>query len=318
MLPNWLYGKSKSKLASILGGGGTPSDYNEVKAQVTQNTEDIAHLDTNNQTLTNQSNSMVNVLGAKNLLPYPYEQTTKTINGVTFTDNGDGSITLNGTNTATNTVFMFNQRTNSRTGEIFSRLKKMNTSFKLLGGINSPMVWIVIDFYDSSGNYISSIHNNSDTPTQFTIPSNAENVNLFIRCSIDAVYSNLTIYPMLYLASITDDTYVPYAMTNEEITDVLTADANLSAPVDLSAYTSYSNLYTAPSDGYVHFLSAASGSAARTIYTYGNNTSAATDPHFTHSTSANNKAFEIFIKKGLKVYIDGLQSGDTINFYPLS
>lgn len=42
MLPNWLYGKSKSKLASILGGGGgIPEDYNQVKAQVTQNAEDI-------------------------------------------------------------------------------------------------------------------------------------------------------------------------------------------------------------------------------------------------------------------------------------
>lgn len=45
MLPNWLYGKSKSKLAELLGGGGAPSDYNQVKAQVTQNTEDIASLD---------------------------------------------------------------------------------------------------------------------------------------------------------------------------------------------------------------------------------------------------------------------------------
>lgn len=45
MLPNWLYGKSKSKLAELLGGGGTPSDYNQVKAQVTQNTENIASLD---------------------------------------------------------------------------------------------------------------------------------------------------------------------------------------------------------------------------------------------------------------------------------
>lgn len=42
MLPNWLYGKSKSKLASILGSGGSiPEDYNQVKAQVTQNAEDI-------------------------------------------------------------------------------------------------------------------------------------------------------------------------------------------------------------------------------------------------------------------------------------
>lgn len=41
MLPNWLYGKSKSKLASILG---VPSDYAQVKAQVTQNEEDIEEL----------------------------------------------------------------------------------------------------------------------------------------------------------------------------------------------------------------------------------------------------------------------------------
>ena len=40
----------------------------------------------------------------KNLIPYPYSATTKTVNGVTFTDNGDGSITVNGTATA-NTVY---------------------------------------------------------------------------------------------------------------------------------------------------------------------------------------------------------------------
>ena len=32
---------------------------------------------------------MYNILGAKNLIPYPYYETTKTSNGVTFTDNGD-------------------------------------------------------------------------------------------------------------------------------------------------------------------------------------------------------------------------------------
>jgi hypothetical protein len=36
----------------------------------------------------------------KNLIPYPYNNTTKTMNGLTFTDNGDGSITVNGTATA--------------------------------------------------------------------------------------------------------------------------------------------------------------------------------------------------------------------------
>lgn len=36
----------------------------------------------------------------KNLLPYPYDNTTKTLNGITFTDNGDGTITVNGTATS--------------------------------------------------------------------------------------------------------------------------------------------------------------------------------------------------------------------------
>ncbi len=42
--------------------------------------------------------------GIHNLLPYPYKNTTKTTNGITFTDNGDGTITVNGTATA-NTFF---------------------------------------------------------------------------------------------------------------------------------------------------------------------------------------------------------------------
>lgn len=37
----------------------------------------------------------------KNMIPYPYLNTTGTKAGVTFTDNGDGSITINGTPTAT-------------------------------------------------------------------------------------------------------------------------------------------------------------------------------------------------------------------------
>lgn len=36
----------------------------------------------------------------KNILPYPYSDTTKTENGITFTDNGDGTITVDGTATA--------------------------------------------------------------------------------------------------------------------------------------------------------------------------------------------------------------------------
>ncbi|MBQ9860054.1 MAG: hypothetical protein IJO76_05200 [Clostridia bacterium] len=48
----------------------------------------------------------------KNLLPYPFYTKTTTQNGVTFTDNGDGSITLNGTATARTTFYLASSKTN--------------------------------------------------------------------------------------------------------------------------------------------------------------------------------------------------------------
>lgn len=49
----------------------------------------------------------------KNLLAYPYSDTTQTYNGITATDNGDGSITLNGT--ATNmTYFDFHRNDDAK------------------------------------------------------------------------------------------------------------------------------------------------------------------------------------------------------------
>jgi hypothetical protein len=282
MLPNWLYGKSKSKLATILGGGGgTPADYNQVKAQI---------------------NSMVNMLGAKNLLPLT-KRTGGTQSGVTFTVNDNGSITVNGT--ATSAIGQ-NEGINKifygviPKGEYLISCKKDKTTFvKAYYALNGSSTAISVE-QDS----VLSLDNDST-------------LDMWIYVANTAVLDNVTFYPMLRLASITDGTYEPYAMTNQELTEKLTSDTNLGTAIDLSTYTAYSNMFTAPSDGYVHFQSDASGSQMRTIYTYGNNTTDAADSHFTHSTSENNKAFEIYVRKGLKIYVDGLQSGDTINFYPL-
>lgn len=49
----------------------------------------------------------------RNLIPYPYADTTKTANGVTFTDNGDGSLTVNGTAEGGIASFTFSSASNS-------------------------------------------------------------------------------------------------------------------------------------------------------------------------------------------------------------
>ena len=43
---------------------------------------------------------------SKNIISYPYSETTITKNGITFTDNGDGSITINGTATAASVFYL--------------------------------------------------------------------------------------------------------------------------------------------------------------------------------------------------------------------
>lgn len=289
MLPNWLYGKSKSKLASILGGGGTPADYDEVKAQVTQLTQDSVTWDN------------LSEVGAVNRLEGILTQ-TKTVNTHTFTPNSDGSITI--TNTGITTTLLA-QKIGQFVGD--------GSVVKLSGAISGG----------SSETYCLQVQEGSDYKFIYDTGNGAifqtvSGITYSIYAIVRSGYSmSGTIHAMIADSSY-NGPYVPYAMTNRELTEKLTADANLGTAISLSTYAAYSNMYTAPSDGYVHFQSAASGSTARTIYTYSNNTAAAADPHFTHSTSENNKAFEIYVRKGLKIYVDGLQSGDAINFYPLT
>lgn len=118
MLPNWLYGKSKSKLANILGGGGgAPADYNQVKAQVAQNKADIEQ---NTEDIDLLSDALDGKAGKAqitnpNILHNPWFQvnqrgeTSVSVNGLfvdrwrvlkasagstTFTLNSDGTITI--------------------------------------------------------------------------------------------------------------------------------------------------------------------------------------------------------------------------------
>ena len=62
------------------------------------------------------------VNSGKNLIPYPYSQTTKTENGITFTDNGDGSVTVSGTATGY-TAFNFVQALHCRPNQAYTIVK---------------------------------------------------------------------------------------------------------------------------------------------------------------------------------------------------
>jgi len=157
--------------------------------------------------------------GAKNLLSYPFYQTTRTNNGITYTDNGDGTITANGTATNTST-FSMSTRISSQKPNTYLK----NGTYILSSGISGEsattyelQAGITID-----GAYYE-VCKTRNGPAQFTINGSDEDtegayiaITIVIRTGY--VADNLTFYPMLRLASDTDSTWQPYAKTNQQLT----------------------------------------------------------------------------------------------------
>lgn len=151
----------------------------------------------------------VNVYGAKNLIPYPYYNTTKTHNGVTFTDNGDGTVTANGTASANAVFYMLY----NSTGEIDAGDYILNGCPE--GGGNSSYVVAWWNNTTQSGG--------SDIGAGIPLSYNGTDMlTVTITVYNGAHLDNVLFKPMVRLASIEDGTYVPYAKTNKELTDDIT------------------------------------------------------------------------------------------------
>jgi hypothetical protein len=143
--------------------------------------------------------TIVNKYGSKNLLNDSL-LTNSTSAGITRTNNGDGSITYSGTSTLSNDTF----------------IPLMATQ---------PL---------DPGTYIFSVNATTSTSYSYQLYKNKaywKNINITepIEITESAIYAigivlgskasiSNTFKPMLRYAAIKDDTYVPYAMTNRELT----------------------------------------------------------------------------------------------------
>lgn len=96
---------------------------------------------------------------SKNLIKYPYTETTKTQKGITFTDNGDGTITVNGTSTGLAT-FTLGSVSLDNTKSYF--LYGKNTSSNLPLRIQIGQAWRV---EEGNGLAISQVSGNACTIT---------------------------------------------------------------------------------------------------------------------------------------------------------
>ena len=147
--------------------------------------------------------------GGKNKLIYPYSQSSVTVNGVTATANSNGTVTVNGTCTAGGSYMWLYGSTRAN---LMPTLNEGETYiYSLEGAVNGLNGQVI--FYGSPSVVHRITGGNNDKTTTFTVPDMSGYngfavVLLFINGS---TYNNVTVKPMIRLASVTDATFTPYS-----------------------------------------------------------------------------------------------------------
>lgn len=197
-----VYAALDNKVDKVTGKGLSTNDFtNEDKTQITTNKNGIA-------AVANRC--------SKNLLKA--SATTQTVNGITFTVNADGTVTISGTATAAATLTL-------ATASQINSFLPLGT-YKLSGCTGGSTTTYDLRFYHP-GDSSTVLNHNGDT--QFTRNATKTDSNISILVRSGQVMDNVVIKPMIRDASIEDDTYQPYAPTNRELyetkQDNLTFDA---------------------------------------------------------------------------------------------
>ena len=150
-----------------------------------------------------------NTVPGKNLIPYPYYHTTKTENGITFTDNGDGSITVNGTATANATFYLF--RNNK------SFINGLNIGDTFTVSVTADKTWdqsatmyLICDYHNSSGGMVSGgFVRNPDNAKTITISDVWNGMTIYLAVYKGKTVDNITIKPMIEKSETVTE-YEPY------------------------------------------------------------------------------------------------------------
>lgn len=155
--------------------------------------------------------------GVKNLLPYPYVHTTSVINGITWTDNGDGTITANGTATGRSTFYL-------RVAADQWLIPVGN--YRIVGcpeggGWSTDnmkyRIWINYRKGDSDTGYGSDIGDGLN----FTVIGDEEAIGAGLQIEAGQTVNNLIFKPMVRLADSNNDEWRPFAKSNTDLTQFI-------------------------------------------------------------------------------------------------
>lgn len=146
-----------------------------------------------------------NITGAKNLCPNEASDTTTT--DITWDVLSDGSVQVSGT-AAANRYIQLNSSITLPAG----------TYTITTGQANENIADVIMIVQKKSNNEVIARSNSYELSATFTL-AQATDVIFVLSTVHTNVAINVRIFPMCRVASITDDTYVPYAMTNRQLTD---------------------------------------------------------------------------------------------------
>lgn len=143
--------------------------------------------------------------GGKNLIPFPYAQSDRTDSGLTWTVNTDGSVTVDGTNSAS-AVKAFLMR--SRTTEDWHLGAG---TYILSGGISSTQR-VIINYQVAGSNAATTLAASSGGDVSFTVTEEISQYPLQVGIYITSgeTCDDVTFYPMIRYASYESDAYQPF------------------------------------------------------------------------------------------------------------
>lgn len=138
----------------------------------------------------------------KNMIPYPFTHKSGVSNGITWTDNGDGTVTANGTSTASSHFTLYK-------GKAFAPGKYFATSTIDLKG----NYFIYVRYVEkNTGAEVLTTHYGFDNAPFEIKEEYSSKYDLFIGLTVAGgiTVSNLVFKPMLRNAEILDNSWEPY------------------------------------------------------------------------------------------------------------
>jgi hypothetical protein len=186
-------------------------------------------LSTQDGTPTPSSPVSIESVGTANLIVQPYDFTSKTVNGITWTANADGTLTANGTAT-NNSALVLNNR------DMFGSHPK--GTYTLSGSPAVEGCYVRIQYATAAGD-MAFVSSTAGNPVTFTTDTELQvatgNNNLFLMVPNGTTVNNAVFRPMLNAGS-TAYPYVPYGHAGLWAKRTSDASTYTVTPIDLDGH----------------------------------------------------------------------------------